>query len=243
MTQFDVIQAHIGNGLQGPQHITLLGKHLRGLSHRQIQNIRNIQTDITGLRIGMAVVESHLKYLGTITLSIAIRAAQINIAEELHLDVLKSRAPTQRAPPITTVKAEFRGCVPTLTGQRCRRKQAAQRIPSADIAHRVRARGFTDGRLVNKDHITQLLRTQQTAMRTRCLRGLTEVPHQGRRQYVLDERGFARPAHARHTDQSLQREIDVDVLQVVGGYLFKNQARRVLTDHPLESHTHLFAVA
>ena len=80
-------------------------------------------------------------------------------------------------------------------------------------------------------------------MCARRLSRFAEVAQECWRQHVLDQRGLARAADAGDTHQSLQWNVDRNVFEVVLGYAFQNQARRVLGHHALEAHADLFAPA
>ena len=67
------------------------------------------------------------------------------------------------------------------------------------------------------------------------------MTHQGRRQHILDQSGFTRTTDAGHTHQALERNLDMDLLEIVLSYAFKNQPRRVFCYQPLETHAYLFA--
>jgi hypothetical protein len=73
--------------------------------------------------------------------------------------------------------------------------------------------------------------------------GFAKVAQQGRCQDVLNERGFARAAHARDTHHAPQRKVHRHVLQVVLARAFQNQAGGGLGHHALEAKPYLFAPA
>ena len=72
---------------------------------------------------------------------------------------------------------------------------------------------------------------------------LAKVAQECRGQNVLHQRGFARPRNTGDADEALQRNFDVNVLQVVLGHALQNQARRAVGHHALEPHAHLLAPA
>ena len=129
--------------------------------------------------------------------------------------MFKTGAPANGATAIAAVGAEL-GCgVAALAGQRRLRQQLAYGVPCAHIAHRVGACGFAYGRLVNKHHIVQQFRAQQTVVRARGFGGLAKEPQQGRSQHVLNQGGFARARHPRNAHQAPQRDFYRHVVQVV----------------------------
>jgi len=153
LTQLHVLQAHIHNGLQGAQHLAVAGKQARRLADREVQHIGHTQVAATALDLD-------LQDLGPIALAIAILAAQVDVGQELHLDVLEARTTAGGATAIAAVEAELAGGVAALAGHRCGGEDLTQRVPGAHIAHGVGARRLADGRLVDKHHIAQVIGAQ-----------------------------------------------------------------------------------
>ena len=75
------------------------------------------------------------------------------------------------------------------------------------------------------------------------LGGFAKVTHQRGRQHILYQARLARTADARDGDQTLQRKVHIDVLQVVLASTFQNQTRRAVGHHALEAQAHLLAPA
>ena len=242
LAQLHILQAHINDGLQCADHVAIIRKQVCSFGHGQVQYIGHIDAPDTGGTFG-AALDRHFQNLGTVTFSIAIRAAQIHVAQELHLDMLKTRTAAGGTAPVATIKAELAGGVAAFTRQISAGKQLADRVPRAHIAYRVGACGFANRRLVYKHHFAQLLGAQQARMGTRCFGCFAEVAQQGWRQHVLYQRGLTRATDPGHTHQVLQWNIHRDVLQVVLGHAFQNQARRVVRHDALKAHADLLAAA
>ena len=143
LAQAHVFKAHIDDGLQSPNHLTVLGKHQHRLAHRQVQHIGHVEKSKRFTGRGSAL-ELDLQNVRSVPLTIAIRTAQVHIAEELHFDMLKPRSATGRAAPIAAVETEFGRGVTALTRQGGVGKQLTNRIPSAHVTHRVGACGFAN---------------------------------------------------------------------------------------------------
>ncbi len=139
--------------------------------------------------------------------------------------MLEARAAAGRAAPVARVEAERAGGVAALQGHRRFGEQLADLIEGADVACRVRARGLADRRLVDEDHIADLVRAAQRAIGAGRLGGLAEMARQGRMEHVLDQRRLARARDPRDADQPLQRNLDRDVAQVVLARAFEHEAR------------------
>src|SRR5207248_7534258 len=97
---------------------------------------------------------------------------------------------------------------------------------------RVRARRTADRRLVDVNDLVELIGAQDSVMCPYGVLGqvlrtvailvslVSPVANavtllQPLLEDIIDQRGFARSAHARDADEHAQREIDVDVLEVV----------------------------
>ena len=70
---------------------------------------------------------------------------------------------------------------------------------------------------------------------------LAKVTQQSRCQDVLNQGGFARTTDTSDGHPTLQRKLDVQVLQIVFACAFQNQARCGVTHQAFEAHTDLFA--
>ena len=235
LAELDVLQPDIDDGLQHAHHLAVVGKTLHRLAHREVKHVGHVHGHVAG--------DGDFQNLGPVALAVAIRAAQIDVAEELHLDMLEARAAAAWATPVATVEAELAGGVAALTRERRGGKQLANRVPGTDVAHRVGARRFANGRLVDKHHRAQLLGPEQAYVGTRRFGRLAKVAQQGRSEHVLHQRGLARARHAGDAHHALQRDFDRDVLEVVLGHAFKQQPWRVGRNHALEAHANLLAPA
>ncbi len=71
--------------------------------------------------------------------------------------------------------------------------------------------------MVDEHDVRNLLDALDRLVRARRILRLAERVQQAVVEHVLDERGLARAAHAGHGDEAAQRNLDVDVLQVVLG--------------------------
>ena len=111
----------------------------------------------------------------------------------------------------------------------CRREQFADRIEGLEIGDRVGSGRASDRCLVHQDDICDVFESLQLAKRADppvpvALRALD-----GRVQHVVDERRLAGTADAGDAGQRIQRDVDIDVLQVVlGGALETNLVRQPL---------------
>ena len=236
LAQLDVLQAHIHDGLQHANHIALGAEPVGGLADGQVQHIGHIQ------RAALAL-QRDFQNFRAVALAVAVRAAQIDITEELHLHMLKAGTAAGGAAAIATVEAELGAGIAPFARQGGVGKQLPNGIPGTDIAHRVGACRLANRGLVNKHHFAELLRPQQTGVCAWRIGGLAEVAQQRRGQHVLHQRGFAGTADAGDAHQPLQGNFHVDVLEVVLRHALQNQARGIGCHHALEAHADLLAAA
>ena len=73
---------------------------------------------------GHAAVDLHVEDLGAEAAAVAVGAAQVDVGEELHLDVLEARAAAGRAAAVAGVEAEHAGAVAALRAPAARRRRA-----------------------------------------------------------------------------------------------------------------------
>ena len=97
--------------------------------------------------------------VGAVAAAVAVRAADENIAEKLHLDFLETGAPAAFALALARVEAEGAGVQTPLLGQFGLGKELADVIECADIDGGIRARGFAQDGLLHQDDAAQMLRT------------------------------------------------------------------------------------
>ncbi|MNX16520.1 hypothetical protein D3C86_463880 [compost metagenome] len=236
LAELHVVQAHVDDGLQHAQHVAVGVEQRRGLGHGEFQDVGHV------VALGLAL-DLHFEDLGPVALAVAVGAAQVHVRQELHLDVLEARAAAGRATPVAGIEAELARGVAALARQRRGGEDFADGVPRAHVARGVGARGLADGRLVDEHHVAQVIGAEHAVVRARRLGGLAEVAHERGRQHVLDERRFARAAHAGHAHEARERKVDRDVLQVVLAHAFEDEPVRVLAHEPLEAHADLLAPA
>ncbi len=225
LAELHVFEADVDDRLQHAQHLGV-GREERGrFADGEVEHVGDAQRAAVAL-------DAYFENLGAVAAAVAIRAAQVDVAQELHLDVLEARAAAGRAPAVARVEAERAGTVAALQREWRLREQLADLVERADVARRVRPRGLADRRLVDEHDVADLVGAREAAIRARRLGRLAVVPGHRRIEHVLQQRGLAGPRHARHADEPLQRNLDRHVAQVVLGRAFEHDARRVRVDHP-----------
>ena len=209
MAQTQVIKTDVRQRLQPRQHLRPVCKKHDGFGDCHRQHIGDAGAQ------ARCVFEFDLQRFVAITAAIALPAPQVHIRQKLHLDVFEAVATTGRATAGTGVKAEGTGGVLALEGIGQFGKQRADGIKSADKTGRVRARRAADGRLIDQHDLTDQFSPLQGAMRTGRAGRLAMRLEQGLKQHIFDQRRFARARHTGDAHQPLQRDIDIDRLQIV----------------------------
>src|SRR5437588_12167252 len=92
-----------------------------------------------------------------ITPPIAFRTANVDIAQELHLDLFKSSAAATFALPLCRIETERASGQPPLARQIRLCKELADIIKRANINHRIRSRRAAKSRLIHHYNPAQML--------------------------------------------------------------------------------------
>ena len=95
------------------------------------------------------------------------------------------------------------------------REQIADEREEARVGRRIRSRRPADRRLIDLDHLVDELDALDPIVRAGLVAGPVERARQRAIEDVVDERRLARPADAGDGRQHAERNLDVDVLQVV----------------------------
>ena len=151
--------------------------------------------------------------------------------------MLEAVARARGAAAVARVEAERAGRVLALARERLRGEEFPDRLEHADEARGVAARRAADRRLVDEHDVADQLRALERGVRARGFLRLAERAEQRVVQHVLDERRLARAAHAGHADEAVQRDLDVDVLQVVLASVADLETRSTRVDRARRSRT------
>ncbi len=215
LPQAQVVEAHVGERLQAARDLRIRRESRHRLAHGELEHLRDV-----------APVHRHLEHLVAVAGAVTVWAAQVYVGQELHLDVLEAVAAAGGAAAVARIEAEGSGRVAARSRVRRGGEERADRIERTHVARGIGARRAPDRRLVDEHHVVHPLDVGEAAECAGRLGGLAEVLQQRRMQHVLDERGLARSRHPGHAHQPVEREIGVDVLQVVLGRPAHAQAHR-----------------
>jgi len=158
LAKFEVAETDLLKEVQG-LHRTLgmagireAGEEADDLIHGSVEDIANGHFGNVGGRVRDGFrFDPDLQDVGAIAASVALGAADENIAKKLHLDFLEARAAAAFALALGGVEAERAGVEALAAGGVGLRKEFADVVECADIDGGVGARGFSEGGLVNKD--------------------------------------------------------------------------------------------
>src|ERR1017187_2992433 len=230
LTKFHIAETNGAQRFEDAQDIIMAGKKLARLVGGHFEDIGN----------GLAV-DLHLEHNAAIPLPIAVGATQIDVAEELHLDVLETIPAARRAASFAGIETKCARRITALLRRRLRGEKFTDRVERADVAGRIRARGPADGRLVHHHDIFNPLVANNGPMPSRGFLGLVLELAQRIVENVLDQRRFPRATDARDADQPIQGYLNIDVLQVMLARAQDLQARALQGNGAsLGSRRHLF---
>ncbi len=219
LAEAQVFEADFGERTQGAQYVWIGGEIVDGFGNRHVEHIGDA---LCRFSLGR---NRDFEEFRAIAPPVAIGTTQIDIGQELHFDVFEPVAAAGRTTTVTRIEAEHAGLVGTLFRHRRFREQVADRVEGANVTCRIGTCRAADRRLIDHDHVPDQVRTVQRLVRPCRFGGFALVFEQPWIQYVLHQRRFARSRDAGHAHQPVERDGDVDILQVVLGRTEDFQAR------------------
>ena len=147
--------------------------------------------------------------------ALADLARHVDVGQEVHLDLDGAVALARLAAPALDVEREPAGLVAADLRLLGGGEQRADLVEHARVGGRVRAGRAPDRRLVDVDDLVDVLGALDLLVAARHLAGPVDLLHQRRVQDVVDQRALAAAADAGDRDEAPERDLDVDVLQVV----------------------------
>ena len=180
------------------------------------------------------VVDEHVQHVGDRAVAIADfqrlpvesfafahRAGHVQIGQEIHFDLSLSLALAFLAPPAFDVETESARLVSALPGVAGVGEHLADFVEHAGICGRIAPRSAADGRLVDLHHLVDLIRAAEAFMRAGLGGQSAQAADQRPGQRFVQQRTFARSAHAGHAHQCRKRKLHGDVLEIVGCHAFQ----------------------
>src|SRR5262245_21621 len=204
LAELDVVQAHVMQGLE-------LVPHVRDVLE-QHQQLLDVHLQHVGDRF---VLELDLQRLAAEPLAFADGARHPDVREKIHFQPRAAVAFAGFAAAAFHVEAEATGLVAAALGLRQLAEQVADFVEDFDIGAGVGARRAADRRLVDGDQLVEVLQPFDRPVSAGTALALVQVAVEGFDDDVADQRALAAAADARDADEFTQRNLDVDVLQVV----------------------------
>ena len=146
LPQANVLQTHRAQRLKPVADLRGILKKIPCLGHRQLQNL----TDI-------APAVAYFEDLLAETASLALAARSVNIREKLHFDLFKSLAAAGLAPAPFDVERKGGGGITPQAREVGGGKETPDGVEDLHVGCRVGAGSCPDRRLVNEDHIGNLI--------------------------------------------------------------------------------------
>ena len=204
LPELEVIQPHI---VQRLQHLMNLGVMLE-----QFDRLLHIHVEDIGDALLLVL---HLQRFVVEPLPLADRATDPDVGQEVHFELGGPVSLARFAPPISDVEAEPPRRVSAQLGLRELGIEVADLVEELHVGGRVRARGATDRRLVDVDRLVEMLQAGDLLELAGVAESLVDVAVENFPQDVVADRTLARPTDACDTDEGPQRDLDIDVLEVV----------------------------
>src|SRR5690606_30711259 len=147
LAQPQVVEPDVDQRLQSRADLARVAEEPERLADRQFEHVGD-RPRAEPAAVGPAGVvrpaDAYLEDLVAEATAVAVRATQVDVREELHLDVLEAGAAAGRAPAVAGVEAEGAGGVAALARDGRGGEQLAHGVEGADVAGGIAARGLAD---------------------------------------------------------------------------------------------------
>src|SRR4029079_11227665 len=138
LTQPDVVESDVVQGLQAPVDLRDVGKELDRLLNRHLEHVCD-----------RLPLEPHLERLAVVTTPVALLARDVDVGQEVHLDLDLAVAATDLAAPALDVEAEPPRLVATNPRLLRLREQVADVVEDTGVGGRVGPRCPADRGLID----------------------------------------------------------------------------------------------
>src|SRR5262249_24424673 len=154
---------------------------------------------------------SDLERLPSEAATLAHRARDPDVGQEVHLEAIRAVAVAGFAAATRDIEAEPARAVSLGIRLREQREQVANLVENLDVSRRVGARCAPDGRLIDIDHFIELVESLDPIVRAGLGAGTVEVARERIAKDVAYQRTFAGPGDAGHADEQTERKGDIDI--------------------------------
>ncbi len=179
-------------------------EELGGLLDRHVQDLGD----------GLALVVD-LERLPVVAGAVADLARDVDVGQEVHLDLDRAVTRARLAASALDVEGEPALEVAAHLGLGGRGEELADVVEDAGVGRRVGPRRPADRRLVDVDHLVDVLGAGDLGVATGDGAGVVDLLGQRGVEDVVDQRRLAGAGDTGHRAEDAQREADVDVVEVV----------------------------
>ena len=221
LPEAQVAEPHFVQDVQSSEDLRRTAEELQRLSHREVEDLRDV----------LALV-FHLPHLGREARPVAMLARHRDVGQELHLHRHDAFSLARFAPAARDIEGEVAGRETSRARVLGGRQELADGIERLQIRDGIRARRASDRRLVHEHDVREELGALEPPVEAHAAIPIALEPLDPRIEHVVHERRFSRAAHASDAGQRVERDLDVDVLQVVLARPDQTQApRRAFPPH------------
>src|SRR5260370_723170 len=153
--------------------------------------------------------------LAAVALALADVAGDVDVGQEVHLDLDDAVALAGLAASALDVEGEAAGLVAARLGLRQAREPFADRGERAGIGRRIAARRAADRRLVDVDHLVEMLEPLDAVVRGMGLGGALEPARDRLVQRIDHQPRLHAPAPAGDAGEQAERHFGAYVLEIV----------------------------
>ena len=176
------------------------------------QGLLNVHLQHFGDRLALV---TDLQRLAVEAMAFANGAGHPDVGQKIHLQLGGTVAFAGLAAAAADVETETARLEPLGPGFGQLRVEPADFVEDLDVGGGVGTGRAADRRLVDGDHLVEMLEAFELVELARIAQADVQVPTQGLGQDVIDQRALARTGNAGHADENAEGDLDVDVLEVI----------------------------
>ena len=158
-----------------------------------------------------------LESVSVLARALAHFARNVDIGKKVHLDLFLPLTLAGFATSALDIEAESAGCIRPQPGVRRLGEQRTDVVENLGVGGGVGSRRSPDGRLVDLDNLVDMLDAGDLLVSASAPSGQMELVRDPAIENVLDQRALAGARHAGDTDESSERELHIDVSEIVLG--------------------------
>ena len=204
LAEMEIVEADVAERLELPRDVGGICEDLPGVTDLHVQKLG----DVLPLP---ADLERVFREPGTA----ADLARHPHVRQKIHVEPRGAVALAGFAAAAGHVETEPSRLPAPFLRLRQHREQIADVVPDLYISRRIASGRPADRRLVDHDHLVELIGPRDAVELAGHGRLAPEETSQLRLQHVAHERTFSTPGNPRHADEHAERDLDVDRFQVV----------------------------